>query len=105
MDTKKQFSEILETLGGAKPNVSASEDRNLSNVDIINKNITLIENSLNSQIPEDYLSFVKETEAITFNEAVKSKGLEKIPVADNKNQVSVDNFLICLRIKHQSYTY
>ena len=89
MDTKKQFSELLKTLGGAKPNVS--ENRNLSSVDI-NKNITLIENSLNSQIPEEYLSFIKEIGAITFNGPIKTKGLEKIPVADDENQASVDNF-------------
>ncbi len=92
MDTKKQFTEILETLGGTKPNVSASVDRDLSNVDVINKNITLIENSLNSQIPKDYLNFIKEVGAITFNEPVKSNSLEKIPVANNENQIGVDNF-------------
>ncbi len=92
MNTKKQFSEILEALGGTKLNVRASEDRNLSSEDIINKNIKLIKENFNSQIPSDYLSFIKEISAITFNESVNSKGIEKIPVADNKNQIGVDNF-------------
>ncbi len=92
MDTKKQFFETLEALGGTKLNVNASEVRDLSNESIINKNIKLIESSFNSQIPSDYLNFIKEKGAITFNDPVKIEGLEKIPVANNENQVIVDNF-------------
>lgn len=92
MSTKLNFSEILETLGGVKLNVTASKDRSLLSKDSIDKNIELVENELNSKIPHDYLSFIIETGAITFNKPIKAKTIEKIPVTDNKNQISVDNF-------------
>ncbi len=78
---------ILESLGGVKPNISIEKTIPTRNsLELVKK---LMERFTN-EVPQSYLSFLKEIGAVSFNFEIKIRGIERIPV-ENEG-VSVDNF-------------
>lgn len=90
---KSDFKEKIEKIGGAKPNVLLNGNEKFPITDNeLNNNIANVEKNFESQIPESYIKFIKDNGAITFIKSVNTKGIVKIPIADEDNQISVDNF-------------
>lgn len=79
----------LIELGGYKPNVLLSQKLTKEeNIESIGK----LRDYFNNEIPSDVFDFIKEFGAISFNNEIKIISSDKIPVSNNRDAISVDDF-------------
>ncbi len=88
MNTKENYFNILTTLGGIKPSVRVDKNSPDLNTIILNKDEILH----NIIVQSDYVNFIQQFGAFTFNKGISVKGIDRIPVSDDDNRVSIDNF-------------